>query len=100
MYIINDADFLFGLLSFILHILLNRWNNQTDFKSVSTKPPHHLSLPNPWMTYLCAGLSCAIGAHKLHKLFKRVLVVVIAYGGVGEVWAGLLDDRGRGEVQS
>lgn len=48
---------------------------------------------------LCAGLSCAISAHKLHKLLKRVLVVMVAYGGVGEVRAGLLDDRGGGEVQ-
>lgn len=48
---------------------------------------------------LCAGLACAVGADKLHKLLKRVLVVMVAYGGVGEVRAGLLDDRGGREVQ-
>lgn len=51
------------------------------------------------MTYLRTGLSCAVGAHKLHKVLERVLVVV-AYGGVAEVRAGLLDDGGGGEVQS
>lgn len=50
-------------------------------------------------TYLCAGLPRAVGAHELHKLLKRILVVMVAYGGVGEVRAGLLDDRGGGEVQ-
>lgn len=49
---------------------------------------------------LCAGLSRAVGAHKLHKLLKWVLVVMVAYGGVCEVRAGLLDDRRGGEVQS
>lgn len=49
--------------------------------------------------YLCAGLAGAVGAHKLHKLLERVLMMVVAYGGVGEVGAGLLDDRRRGEVQ-
>lgn len=50
-------------------------------------------------TYLRARLSGGVGAHKLHKLLKGVLVVMVAYGGVGEVRAGLLDDRGGGEVQ-
>lgn len=49
---------------------------------------------------LCARLSWAIGAHKLHKLLERVLVVMVAYGGVGEIRAGLLDDRRGGEMQS
>lgn len=65
--------------------------------------PLHCHIPflcwTPWLTYLCTGLSCAVSAHKLHKLLKRVLVVMVAYGGVGEVRAGLLDDRGGGEVQ-
>lgn len=60
---------------------------------------YQLPLLNPQSTYLRAGLSCAVGAHKLHKLLKRVLVVMVAYGGVGEVRAGLLDDRGGGEMQ-
>lgn len=50
-------------------------------------------------THLCTGLSGAVGTHKLHKLLKGVLMVVVAYGGVGEVGAGLLDDRRGGEVQ-
>lgn len=50
-------------------------------------------------TYLCAGLTGAVGAHELHKLLERVLMMVVAYGGVGEVGAGLLDDRRGGEVQ-
>lgn len=50
-------------------------------------------------TYLCTGLTGAVGAHKLHKLLERVLMMVVAYGGVGEVGAGLLDDRRGGEVQ-
>lgn len=50
-------------------------------------------------TYLRAGLPGGVGAHKLHKLLKGVLVVMVANGGVGEVRAGLLDDRGGGEVQ-
>lgn len=50
-------------------------------------------------TYLCAGLSRAVSAYELHKLLKWVLVMMVAYGGVGKVWAGLLDDRGGGEVQ-
>lgn len=50
-------------------------------------------------THLCTGLSGAVGTHKLHKLLEGVLVVVVAYGGVGEVGAGLLDDGGGGEVQ-
>lgn len=51
-------------------------------------------------SYLCTRLSWAVSAHKLHKLLQRVLVVVIAYGGVCEVRTGLLDDGGGGEVQS
>lgn len=58
-----------------------------------------LPLLDSLITYLCARLSRGVGAHKLHKLLKWVLVVMVAYGGVGEVRAGLLDDRGGGEVQ-
>lgn len=52
-------------------------------------------------THLSGGLARAIRAHKLHKLLQRVLpmVVVVADGRVREVWARLLDDGCRGEVQ-
>lgn len=66
----------------------------TNYSSVAPILP----LQNLQDTYLGAGLSCAVGAHKLHKLLKRVLVMV-AYGGMGEVRTGLLDDGGGREVQ-
>ena len=51
-------------------------------------------------THLCAGLSTTVGAHELHKLLERVLVMVVPDGRVGgEVGAGLLDDGGGGEVE-
>lgn len=64
------------------------------FSSKLLQPNHSVRC-----THLGTGLSGAVGAHKLHKLLKGVLVVVVADGGVGEVGAGLLDDGRGGEVQ-
>lgn len=44
--------------------------------------------------YLCPRLARAVGTDELHELFERVLMVVVADGGVGEIWTGLLDDGG------
>lgn len=49
---------------------------------------------------LSPGLPRAVGADELDKLLERVLVVVVADGGVREVGTGLLDDGGGGEVES
>lgn len=49
---------------------------------------------------LSTGLGRAVGADELDKLLERILVMVVADGGVGEVRAGLLDDGGRREMKS
>lgn len=54
------------------------------------------------MSHLSSGRPRAVGTDKLHKFLQGILsrVVVVTDGRVGEVWARLLDDRRRREMQS
>lgn len=54
------------------------------------------------MSHLSSGRPRAVGTDELHKFLQGILsrVVVVTDGRVGEVWARLLDDRRRREMQS